>query len=79
MDGGPSVARDALGTAEGTVEAFDERRGLGTVRGADATVYPFHCTQVADGTRTIPTGVAVRFVVVAGHRGRLEAAAIERR
>lgn len=77
MDGGPVLAHDALGTAHGVVAAFDERRGIGTVRGGDGTEYPFHCTQIAGGTRTIATGIAVRFAIVAGHRGRLEAAAIE--
>jgi cold shock CspA family protein len=62
----------------GTVTAFDPAGGLGTVRGADGADYPFHCTQLADGTRTVPEGVAVMFEVVAGHRGRWEAAAIER-
>jgi hypothetical protein len=35
----------------GKVSAFDERRGLGEVTADDATVYPFHCTAIADGTR----------------------------
>jgi cold shock CspA family protein len=67
--GGPSI---------GTVETFDEAVGLGTVRGTDGIVFPFHCTALADGTRTIPTGVRVRFEVVAGHQGRWEAATIHR-
>lgn len=57
----------------GTVTAFDDDRGLGTVTGEDATAYPFHCTAVADGTRTIAVGAEVTFDVVAGHLGRWEA------
>jgi cold shock CspA family protein len=66
------------GTVDGTVVAFDERRGLGTIRGADGVEYPFHCTRIADGTRAIEVGRAVRFEVVPGHLGRWEAAAIEK-
>ncbi|HEX5616446.1 MAG TPA: hypothetical protein VFZ83_14930 [Acidimicrobiia bacterium] len=78
-DGGPARVRDALGGGDGVVDAFDERRGIGTVRAPDGTTYPFHCTQIADGSRTIAIGTEVRFAVIAGHLGRLEAAAIERR
>jgi cold shock CspA family protein len=63
---------------QGTVDTFDEAAGLGTVRGAGGAIFPFHCTQLADGTRTVPRGAAVTFQVVPGHQGRWEAAAIER-
>ncbi|MDA8074067.1 MAG: cold shock domain-containing protein [Actinomycetota bacterium] len=57
----------------GVVSAFDEARGLGTVADdADAT-WPFHCTQIADGTRSVEVGRRVAFDVVAGHLGRMEA------
>jgi cold shock CspA family protein len=59
----------------GLVEAFDRDVGLGTVR-EGATAYPFHCTQISDGSRNIATGTAVTFVVVAGRGGRWEAGAI---
>jgi cold shock CspA family protein len=62
----------------GFVETFDEAAGLGVVRGADGRTYPFHCTQLADGSRMVPSGVAVIFQVFAGHLGRWEATAIER-
>lgn len=66
---------------EGTVVAFDEHRGLGEV---EAVVpeeiagrrYPFHCTQIADGLRTVPVGARVAFEVVPGALGRWEAAAL---
>jgi cold shock CspA family protein len=64
----------------GRVVAWDEHRGYGTIR-ADGTgvEHFFHCTQIADGTRTIAEGAAVEFEVVAGHLGRWEAAHIVKR
>jgi cold shock CspA family protein len=59
----------------GTVVAFDEARGLGEVD-ADGVRYPFHCTAIADGTRTIPVGTEVTFDVRPGGLGRWEATAI---
>jgi cold shock protein len=61
----------------GTVSAFDERRGLGEIRADDGTVYSFHCTVIADGTRTIEVGAPVKFEVVPGRLGRWEAAGIK--
>ena len=63
---------------EGTVAAFDEHRGYGTIRAADGRELFFQCTRIADGTRTIEVGAAVTFDVVPGHLGRWEAAAISR-
>jgi cold shock CspA family protein len=60
----------------GTVSAFDDHRGLGEITADDGVVYPFHCTVIADGTRTIAVGTAVEFAVVAGHLGRWEAAEV---
>ena len=60
----------------GKVSAFDERGGLGEITADDASVYPFHCTVIADGTRTIEVGAAVEFDVVAGRLGRWEASAV---
>ena len=45
----------------GTVTEFDEAKGLGTVTDADGRGYLFHCIEIADGTRTIEVGRAVRF------------------
>ncbi|MGH9138523.1 MAG: cold shock domain-containing protein [Acidimicrobiales bacterium] len=61
----------------GHVREFDEQRGLGTLRADDGTEYPFHCTAIADGSRTIAIGARVRFEIVPGHLGRWEAARIE--
>jgi CspA family cold shock protein len=60
----------------GTVAAFDDPRGLGTITADDGVAYPFHCTQIADGTRTIAVGTAVRFELLP-KLGRYEATAIE--
>jgi cold shock CspA family protein len=61
---------------QGTVVAFDEKRGLGEIESAAGERYPFHCTRIADGTRTIAVQTAVEFEVVAGHLGTWEAAGI---
>jgi cold shock CspA family protein len=60
----------------GKVLAFSEPRGLGEIVADDAAVYPFHCTMIGDGTRTIAVGTSVEFEIVAGQLGRWEAAAI---
>ena len=57
----------------GSVAEFDEHKGYGTVRSDDGDEYFFHCTQIADGTRTIGVGAPVTFEVTAGHLGRWEA------
>ena len=60
--------------ATGVVESFDDPRGLGEVRTDDGHVLGFHCTAIADGSRTIAAGTPVRCTVVAGRLGRWEAA-----
>ena len=45
----------------GTVTDFDDATGLGTVTDADGRTYLFHCIEIADGSRTIEVGRAVRF------------------
>ena len=58
----------------GVVERFDEHRGYGAIRATDGTDVFFHCTRIADGTRTIAVGAPVTFDLVPGHHGRDEAA-----
>ncbi|MDQ1437059.1 MAG: cold shock protein [Acidimicrobiaceae bacterium] len=60
----------------GRVARFDDAAGLGDIEADDGTRYPFHCTQIADGTRTIEQDTPVTFEVVAGHMGRWEATRI---
>jgi cold shock CspA family protein len=63
----------------GVVATFDEARGLGTITVDEGGgELPFHCTAIADGTRTIAVGERVRFDVVAGPAGRWEATRIDR-
>ena len=64
----------------GRVIEFDDAAGIGVVRddgGGDE--HFFHCTQIADGTRTITAGTEVTYEVRPGHRGRWEATAIRPR
>ena len=63
----------------GTVTAFDKAAGLGAVTADDGTAYPFHCTQIADGTRTIAVGAPVSFEIRPWHLGRYEATVIRPR
>ena len=66
-------------TRIGRVLTFDDQVGAGTVRGDDVgETWFFHCTRIADGSRTINVGAAVTFEVVPGPTG-LEAVAIRRR
>ena len=62
--------------ATGTVTEFDDPKGWGTVTSDAGVEHFFHCSAIADGTRTIEVGAAVRFDVVPGPRGRWEAAGI---
>ncbi|MGC8626665.1 MAG: cold-shock protein [Acidimicrobiales bacterium] len=58
---------------KGKVERFDPGVGLGEVSSHEGELYPFHCTQIADGSRDVAVGAEVEFVVVPGHRGTWEA------
>jgi cold shock CspA family protein len=59
----------------GIVATFDEGRGLGVIE-ADGVSYPFHCTALLDGTRTVDEAAAVEFEVRAAGMGRWEATRI---
>ncbi len=56
----------------GTVRCFDDERGLGVVADDGGEEFAFHCTAIADGTRSIAPGTRVAFAVAAGHLGRRE-------
>ncbi len=56
---------------------FDDPRGLGAIEADDGTTYPFHCTALLDGTRTVAVGAAVTFAVRPAGLGRWEATQIE--
>jgi cold shock CspA family protein len=61
----------------GEVVEFDDEAGYGTVQAEGGTRHFFHCTAVADGSRSIEVGTAVRFEVVPGRRGQWEGTALE--
>ena len=58
----------------GTVVEFDAAVGLGVIE-ADDVAYPFHCIEIADGSRDIAVGTEVSFEVLPKF-GRYEAASI---
>lgn len=62
--------------ASGTVTAFDDPRGIGTVTTDDGRELLFHCAAIADGSRSIAEGTPVLVEVVAGLPGRWEAATV---
>jgi hypothetical protein len=66
------------GRIAGTVVRFDVQSGLGEVAGADGTGYPFHCIEIADGSRDIAVGTGVDFTLLP-KLGRYEAADIRTR
>lgn len=77
--GSPAAGRpESAGTVRfGCVRAFDEHRGLGTLVDDQGAAWPFHCTAIADGSRTIEVGASVMFRAVPGHLGRMEAADVQ--
>ena len=60
----------------GRVASFDDHIGRGEVEARGGLHFPFHCTAIADGSRTIAEGSDVRFHLVIGPLGKLEATAI---
>ena len=57
----------------GRVTAFDEAGGYGTVEDTDGTSLFFHCTAIADGTRTIEVDTKVDFEPRPARHGGYEA------
>jgi cold shock CspA family protein len=82
MDAGE---RDSMGTPpiivdhglHGAVASFDASGGWGMITSDSGDEIAFHCTAIADGSRDIAVGAAVRFDLGAGRMGRWEATAIE--
>jgi len=60
----------------GRVAAFDEHVGRGEVEARGGLRFPFHCTAIADGSRTIAPDTPVHFRLVIGPLGRLEATGV---
>jgi cold shock CspA family protein len=61
------------GPVTGEVVEFRDPEGWGTVRSESGDEHFFHCSAIADGTRTIEVGARVSYDVVPGHLGRWEA------
>ena len=61
----------------GRIATFDDLVGRGEVEARGGLRFPFHCTAIADGTRTIAPETAVKFRLVPGPLGALEAIAIK--
>ena len=56
----------------GRVTEYDAAAGYGTIADDDGRWF-FHCTVIADGSRTVDKGAEVTFVLEPGHLGRWEA------
>ena len=84
MDSGPEQTgrapdRPATGAGDqvhATVTSFDDPRGIGVVTTDDGRVLPFHCTAIADGSRTIAEGASVVVEVGPGLPGQWEASTL---
>jgi hypothetical protein len=70
--GATPVSGPQPGRRRGAVTAFDDHVGLGEVTDGAGT-WAFHCTQLADGSRTVEVGTPVDYEVRPVHAGRLEA------
>jgi CspA family cold shock protein len=64
-----------LSTHRGTVASFDAHRGLGVIVDGTGDEWPFHCVEIADGSRSIEVGTPVCFSELL-KLGRREAAGI---
>ena len=71
-DGPRPVGTAGFGVRRGTVESFDADAGLGTIVAGEGR-WLFHCTAIADGSRTIDVGAEVGFRQSFGGPGRWEA------
>lgn len=60
----------------GSVADYDEAAGYGELIDDAGQQWWFHCTAIADGSRSIANGTAVRFSLRPGHLGRYEAALV---
>ncbi|MFM7251624.1 MAG: hypothetical protein ACKO27_00950 [Ilumatobacteraceae bacterium] len=59
----------------GVVASFDAEAGLGEILDDSGRHWPFHCIEIADGSRQIAAGTPVRFTATA-RLGRYEASGV---
>jgi cold shock CspA family protein len=62
-----------LRTRNGRVASFDVDAGIGVIETPGGATLSFHCSSVFDGSRWIDPGTEVRFLVIPGQLGQLEA------
>ncbi len=60
----------------GRIATFDDHVGRGEIEARGGMRFPFHCTAIVDGTRTVAPNTAVKFRLVPGPLGALEATRI---
>jgi cold shock CspA family protein len=60
----------------GTVVAYDPARGLGSLQAESGEEYLFHCTAIADQSRSVEPGAAVAFSLRAAQGGSIEAVSL---
>jgi cold shock CspA family protein len=60
----------------GRVASYDDLVGRGEIEARGGLHFPFHCSAITDGSRTIAPDTAVQFRLVAGPLGALEAVAV---
>ena len=65
-------------TGRGRVADYDDHKGWGHIATVDGRLLFFHCTAIADGTRTIPADTQVEYDEVTDPRGKPEAANVRR-
>lgn len=66
----PVSAPSRAGSLErAVVTRFSDSEGLGDVTTPDGETLPFHCIDIADGTRSIDEGTGVLFLRRIGHLG----------
>ena len=61
-------------TERGRVADYDDHKGWGYIATDDGRLLFFHCTAIADGTRTISVEAEVEYEEVTDPRGKPEAA-----
>ena len=61
----------------GRVATFDDHAGRGEIEAGGGMRFPFHCTAIADGSRTVAPDTLVKFRLRPGPLGALEATAIK--
>jgi cold shock CspA family protein len=60
----------------GRVAEYDDHKGYGFIETDDGRRLFFHCTAIADGTRSIPVDVAVEYDEGTDPRGKPEATCV---